>query len=113
MSDINNVTLTGTLSRDVDLRTTKNGKSVASFTLICEKDTGKAYVPCVAWEKAAEEIERNCRQGDRLGVQGAINTRSYEKDGKKTYVTEVTVYGYTFLNPPSENIVTSFDDIVF
>ena len=96
---MNNVGLVGNLTRDAELRFTKNGSPVASFTLACGSDkyTTKdgeekehvAFVNCVAWGKLGEAAG-NLRKGSRCFVEGRLQTRSYEaQDGTKRYVTEV------------------------
>ena len=56
------------------------------------------FINCVVYEQRAETICKYVRKGDRFGVIGRLNTRSYEKpDGSKVYVTEVIVEGFEFL----------------
>ena len=102
---INNVVLTGRLTKDADLRKTTSGKSVASFSLAVDrgrKVEGQPtadYVPCVAWDKAADLLVQYCHKGSLIGVEGKIQTRSYEDptSRKKVYVTEVVINNLTFL----------------
>ena len=92
---INNVVLTGRLTKDVELRATTVGASVCSFTLAVEDYNGKEnvvhFVECVAWNKNAEFLSKYCgNKGCQIGVVGKLTTRSYDrKDGTKAYVTEV------------------------
>ena len=92
---MNKVHLVGRVTKDIELRQTQNGKSIASFYIAVNrksKDDGADFIPCVAWEKTAELIEKYIRKGDRIGISGRINTRTYEdKYQKKIYVTEVVV----------------------
>ena len=102
---INNVILTGRLTKDADLRKTTSGKSVASFSLAVDrgrKVEGQPtadYVPCVAWDKTADLLAQYCHKGSLIGVEGKIQTRSYEDPNsrKKVYVTEVVINNLTFL----------------
>lgn len=102
---INNVILTGRLTKDADLRKTTSGKSVASFSLAVDrgrKVEGQPtadYVPCVAWDKTADLLVQYCHKGSLIGVEGKIQTRSYEDPNsrKKVYVTEVVINNLTFL----------------
>lgn len=99
---MNHVILTGRLVKDPEIRYTESKKAVASFTLAV--DDGKTkdgeeksqFIPCVAWEKTAELIDKHFLKGDPLTVIGKITVRTYEKDGAKRYVTEVTVSGIEF-----------------
>ena len=101
---MNKAILTGRLTKDVELKSTTNGKSVASFTLAVNRDYKNAegnydadFINCVAYGQQAETISKYVHKGDRFGVEGKINTRNYEKDGSKVYVTEVKVDGFEFL----------------
>ena len=96
---MNQVQLLGNLARDAELRFTQNGKAVAIFTVAAtntyvdsttnETKEQTAFVNCVAWGKTGEAVS-NCKKGDRLLVNGRIQTRSYDtQDGQKRYVTEV------------------------
>lgn len=88
---MNSVVLTGRLTRDAELRMTTGGKSVASFTLAVDRwGNGVDFIPCVAWEKAADIISTYAGKGDKVGIRGRIQSRSYEdKTGAKRTVHEV------------------------
>lgn len=96
---MNQVQLLGNLARDAELRFTQSGKAVATFTVAAtntyvdsttnETKEQTAFINCVAWGKTGEAVG-NCKKGDRLLVNGRIQTRSYDtQDGQKRYVTEV------------------------
>ena len=96
---MNQVQLLGNLARDAELRFTQNGKAVATFTVAAtntyidsttnETKEQTAFVNCVVWGKQAEAVG-TCKKGERLLVNGRIQTRSYDaKDGQKKYVTEI------------------------
>ena len=96
---MNKVELIGNLTKEPDVRFTKSGKAVASFTVACNngrnRQTGEEYapdyVPCEAWEKTAERMGE-LSTGAFVLVLGKIKTRSWEgKDGKKQYKTYVLV----------------------
>ena len=99
---MNHVILSGRLTKDPKIRYTSNNKVVASLTLAVDDGKDKdgerktQYIPCVAWEKTAELIDKHFLKGDPLTVIGKISVRSYEKDGQKKYVTEVVVNGIEF-----------------
>lgn len=93
---MNRAILFGRLTKDVDLRTTQSGKSVAMLTLAIDrpatKDGNKEtdFIPVVLWGKTAEAVARYVHKGQRLLVEGRIQVRSYDgKDGQKRYATEV------------------------
>ena len=92
----------GRLTRDHDVKYTQSGKAVARFNLAIDRrrsaDAEKQtdFIPCVAWEKTAEVIAQYVSKGQKIAVEGRIQTRSYEKDGRKYYVTEVVVQSMEF-----------------
>lgn len=101
---MNKVILIGRITKDVELKTTTSGKSVASFTLAVNKDYKNAdgkydanFISCVSFGQQAEIISKFVHKGDKLGVSGKLNTRTYEKNGIKVYVTEIIVDGFDFL----------------
>ena len=95
---MNKVILMGRLARDPEIRSTPNGVSVCTFALAVSRRFKNAngeydadFINCVAWRQTAEFISKNFAKGRMLGVIGSLQTRSYEKDGQKRYVTEVSV----------------------
>lgn len=99
----------GRLTRDPELRYTQSGKEVASFTLAIDRRRsadGKQqadFIPCIAWEKTAEVISQYATKGQKIAIEGRIQTRSYEaQDGSKRYVTEVVVQSMEFCESKRE-----------
>lgn len=93
---INRVVLVGRLTRDPETRKTQTGLSVCSFTLACDrivkKEDGQQtadFINCVAWRQSADFLSDYAVKGSLVGVDGKIQTRSYEKDGQRVYTTEV------------------------
>ena len=102
---MNQVCLIGRLTKDVQERRTQNGTPVVSFTLAVDrrkKEDGADFIPCIAWDKSAETIARYVHKGDLFAVTGYIQTRSYEKDGRRNYATEVVTTGFKFLERKRE-----------
>lgn len=102
---MNQVCLIGRLTKDVEERRTQNGTPVVSFTLAVDrrkKEDGADFIPCIAWDKAAETIAKYVHKGDLFGVTGHIQTRSYEKDGRMNYATEVVTTSFQFLERKRE-----------
>ena len=98
---INNVVITGRLTKDTELRTTQNGKSVVSFTVANDTGCGEYkrtnFINVVAWGKTAEFVAKYFKKGSAIGLCGSIQTRDYEKDGHKVYVTEVVASEVHFI----------------
>lgn len=109
MQDINRVVLIGRLVRDPELRKTTNGTSVCSFTLAVNRRQNQDgtqdadFIQCVAWNKLADNIQLYQKKGNQLGIEGRINTRSYDnQQGQKVYVTEVIAENVQFLTPRND-----------
>lgn len=102
---INNVVLTGRLTKDIELRRTTSGKTCTSFTLAVNRNKQETdFINCVAWNQEAESLEKYTKKGSLIGIEGRIQTRSYDdKNGKKVYITEVLVRNKTFLEKLEQN----------
>lgn len=108
---INRVVLVGRLTRDPELRYTANGAAVASFTVAVNRSFTNAqgereadFINCVIWRKAAENFANFTRKGSLVGVDGRVQTRSYEnQQGNRVYVTEVVVENFSLLESKSES----------
>jgi len=86
---MNKVIQTGRLVRDPELKATKSGKYVASFSIAVYKGKDQAnFFDCVAWEKMAEKIAQH-KKGEVIGIEGRLDQRSWEKDGKKMSKVEI------------------------
>lgn len=87
--------LIGRPTKDIELRTTQSGISVASFTLAVDRDHSKQkdeadFITCVAWNRTAEILSQYAGKGRLICVEGRIQTRNYDnKEGQRVYVTEV------------------------
>ncbi|MDF7637837.1 single-stranded DNA-binding protein [Lactobacillus sp. ESL0791] len=107
---INRVVLVGRLTRDPELRTTGSGISVATFTLAVDRqyanaqgERGADFISCVIWRKAAENFCNFTSKGSLVGIDGRIQTRTYDnKDGQRVYVTEVIVDNFALLESRRE-----------
>ena len=94
---MNSVTLTGRLVRDPQIRyASQSQMAVANFTLAVDrvrsrdgKEQTADFPDIVAFGKTAEIIEKYVTKGSLVGITGRLQTRNYEKDGRKVYVTEV------------------------
>ena len=104
---INRAILIGRLVEDVELKYTPSGIATAAFTLAVTRTFSNQdgvreadFIRCVAWRKTAENLANYTKKGSMIGVDGRIQTRSYEKDGRRVYVTEVVADSVQFLNRP-------------
>lgn len=87
---MNNVSLVGRLTKNVDLRKTNSGKDVASCTIAVQRDKETAdFIPFVVWESNATYLAKYAEKGTRIALTGSLQSREYESNGKKQYVLEV------------------------
>ncbi|WP_270620699.1 single-stranded DNA-binding protein [[Clostridium] innocuum] len=105
---INRVVLAGRLTKDPVLRKTANGASVVSFTVACTrrfKQEGQPdadFINTVAWNKTADIVHQYTHKGSLVGVEGRIQTRSYDaQSGKSAFETEVAADSVQFLGSKS------------
>ena len=102
---INSTVLVGRLTRDPELKYTGNNIAVASFSLAVNRNFKDAngeretdFINCVMWRKAAENFANFTRKGSLVGIEGRIQTRSYDnQQGQKVYVTEVLAENFSLL----------------
>ena len=96
---MNQVILTGRLTKNPELRTTQSDKQVASFTLAVDKyGEGADFINCIVWGKQAENLCKYQEKGSQIGLSGRIQVRSYEDDkGNKRNITEVVADSIEFL----------------
>lgn len=113
---VNHVTLQGRFVRDPEMRRIQNGKAVCSFCLAVDKpgkDSGAAFIECVAWEKTAEFVNNYFMKGNAIIVEGRLDTRDYEtKEGQKRKVTEVVVSQAHFCEKKQENAQPAYTGFV-
>lgn len=96
---MNNVTLVGRLTKDPVLTLIKEETKVVNFTLAVSRpyknkdgEYDADFIQCQAWKGQAEFISSYIKKGDRIGITGSWNTRTYEKeDGSTAFVNECNV----------------------
>ncbi len=106
---MNKACLIGRLTRNPELRYTQTQKAVATFTLAINRPVasdgqkGADFISIVVWGKQAENVNKYIKQGDRLAVEGRIQTRTFDdQNGQKRYVTEVIAESVQFLEKKKE-----------
>ena len=110
---INRVVLVGRLTRDVEVRKTASGLSVATFTVACDRRVARGqdgnnqqsadFISCVAWRQAADFLGSYAHKGALVGDEGRIQTRNYDRDGQKDYITEVVCDTVNLLESKSQS----------
>ena len=101
---INNCIIIGRITRDPELKKTQSGVSFIRFTLAVNRsfkdDSGETqadFISCIAWRAQAENLAKYMRQGSLIGVEGRIQTGSYETEQGMRYTTDVVANNITFL----------------
>ncbi len=108
---LNRVVLVGRLTKDPEYRVTTSGVSVATFTLAVNRTFTNAqgerqadFINCVVFRKQAENVNNFLHKGSLAGVDGRLQSRSYDnQEGRKVYVTEVVCDSVQFLEPKNTN----------
>ena len=113
MYSVNKATILGNLTRDPELRSTPNGQSVANFGVATNRkykntSTGEVvedtqFHDVVAWGKLAEVINQIFKKGNKIYLEGRLQTRQWEApDGSKRYRTEIIMDNFVALTPRAE-----------
>lgn len=108
---INRVVLVGRLTKDPEFRTTPSGVSIANFTLAVNRTFTNAqgereadFINVVVFRKQAENVNNYLNKGNLAGVDGRIQSRTYDnKEGQRVFVTEVVADSVQFLEPKSQS----------
>ena len=106
---INRVVLVGRLTRDPELKYTTNGIANLRFSIAVNRtftsqngERQADFINCVAWRGQAENMAKFLRKGSLIGVEGRIETGSYQaQDGSMRYTTDVVCDSVQFLEPRS------------
>lgn len=112
---MNRVEIMGRLTREPDVRysTGENPIPIARFNMAVDRKTAKQeqradYINCIAFGKRAEFAEKYMHKGGKFLIGGHIQTGSYEKDGRKVYMTDVVVDEVYFCDAKKEKTVDDF-----
>jgi len=99
MLNLNRAMILGNLTRDPEVRSTPAGQSVATFAVATNRrwttkegqtQESAEYHDVVAWGKLAEICQQFLKKGQRVYVEGRLQTRSWEgQDGAKRNRTEI------------------------
>jgi single-strand DNA-binding protein len=106
---MNKVSLVGRLTKAPDVRLTPDGAQVGNFTLAVRRTWKNAdgerkadFIPVVIWRKQAENCAKYLDKGSLVSVEGRIQVRTYEKDGRTRWMTEVVAESVQFLDKRKE-----------
>ena len=109
---MNTTILIGRISSEIELRQTKEGKSVTSFSLAVKRPyTSETtdFFTIVAWEKKAEFMSRSFKKGEPVGIRGYLTTRTWtDEHGLKRYATEIMMDEVSFMQSASKDDKPAF-----
>lgn len=104
---LNKVMLIGNLGKDPELKYTPSGIAVATFSMATseswkDQDGNQQekteWHNIVVWRKLAEIAGEYLKKGKKIYLEGKLQTRNYEKDGVKRYVTEIVADSFIMLD---------------
>jgi len=108
---VNKVTLLGNLGQEPDVRSTPSGQSVVNISIATSesyKDQGGNWQDktewhrVVLWNKLADIVSQYVRKGDKVYIEGKLQTRSWEQEGVKRYTTEISATNIILLSNRNE-----------
>ena len=108
---INRTVLVGRLTKDPEVKYTSSNIAYARFTIAVNRtfagpngEREADFIQCIAWRRQAENLARFVRKGSLVGVEGRIQTGSYDdKDGIRKYTTDVVCDSVQFLEPKNQD----------
>lgn len=115
--DVNKVTLAGAVGDQPELKVTNGGHSLLKIRMLTSRvdEQGterKQWHSVVVWGREAERLKSTIHKGTRIRVEGELRGRSYEVNGDKRYITEVSANSVTVEKAVerAEKTVTVRDD---
>lgn len=120
---MNKIIIIGRLTSDPNLKATSSGIAVCSFTVAVNRpknskgESPADFIPVVVWREQGEACAKYLTKGSKVAVCGAMQSRTYEKDGIKRTIYEVQAERVEFLerkakeDQPVDQKVEEFQDI--
>ena len=106
----NSVQLIGRLGKEPEIRTFESGKKMATFSLATneiyynnkgDKVEDTQWHNIVVWGKKIDIVEKYLKKGSEIAMEGKLINRSYEAQGVKKYITEVSLNELVMMGKPS------------
>lgn len=101
---INHVVVVGRLTRKPELKFTTNGTKYTQFIVATQHNFKNKdgeyeadFINCRLWRTAAENFTKFTDKGSLVGIEGRIQTSSYDKDGRTVYIMEVVAESFSLL----------------
>lgn len=89
---MNNITITGNLTREPELKFTSTGTPLCSFTIASNqgKDRKALFIDCDVWNDDITESVAELPKGTRITVTGLLKQEYWEKDGEEHSKFKIT-----------------------
>ena len=108
---MNKVELIGRLTKEPELKLTSNQVQFCAFTVAVDRKFKDAngqrqadFISCLAWKNTAVFIQKYFHKGNRIGITGSIQVRSFDNaEGKKCFITEVIAEEVEFVESSTAN----------
>lgn len=114
---MNKVELIGRITKDLELRKSQSNKSTVQFNLAINRkfknEEGKYdadFISCIAWNQNADYLCQYAHKGDLISVCGRIQTRTYDGQNGRVYVTEVICEEVSILNSKISKEVNNYEE---
>lgn len=109
--DINEARIMGNVTQEPDLRFTPSGSAVMNFSVATNRSykSGEEWKEeatfhnIVVWGNLAQQLSTRIKKGTKVYLDGRIQTRSWESDGRKNYKTEVVASNVILLDRYNKN----------
>ena len=106
---MNNVSLIGCISSDLEVKQLPNGTEVLSFDVAYNFKRGEEwkadFFPCVAWKGTALTISKHFKKGERIAIVGRLQNRSYDDTNKvKHVITEIHIESFSFIEKKEKEV---------
>ena len=101
---LNSLILVGRLTKDIELKQTETGKTVATLSLAVPRSFKNRdgvyetdFINCTLWEEKAKLTKEYCKVGDLVGIRGRLQSNVTKTDDGSRYALEVVADKVTFL----------------
>lgn len=96
---MNQITISGNLTRDPERFATHNGETVAKFTVAVNEGDSALFLNCVAFKKLADNCLQYIAKGSKVLVNGRLTIDEYETENKLYKTPEIIAFQVEFLSP--------------
>lgn len=110
-ANVNQVTISGRLTRDPELRSTTGGTPLMTFSVACNERRKNAqgewedaanFFDCVIYGKQAEWLSQDLRKSKMVTVQGRLKQSTWEREGQRRSKVEIVADVIDYERPPRE-----------